>query len=288
MVVGGARLGRGGYYYIRIEDDGTSAPLFRAIRKLKSFPQVQSATPELPDISPLRHQSGARVQGDTSRPAVPSLNNLPPDSTFTVEAPDLPRAQGLYYRNIVGIIFDDTTSGTTIRRVLSRYAGTIIGGNPGEYIVRIPDPGPKFVAVESIVTQLYAEPGVALARKVYYRAPVFIHGRVIDIGYRVPIQRATVRIRGTSLAAETDSGGRFELSFPFQPGCHRLLVRAIGYGWTEVRFVTPPDSTASILGDVPLRAAPLPEWPLLLVSRCNSGPLTMDEAPWGVDTLPPH
>jgi hypothetical protein len=49
-----------------------------------------------------------------------------------VEAPELPRAQALYYRNIVGIIFDDTTSGTTIGRLLSRYAGTIIGGNPGD------------------------------------------------------------------------------------------------------------------------------------------------------------
>lgn len=53
LVVGGAPLRRGGYYYVRIRDDGTSRPLFRAIEKLKSFPQVQLATPELPDVSPL-------------------------------------------------------------------------------------------------------------------------------------------------------------------------------------------------------------------------------------------
>ena len=53
VVVGGAPLGKGGYYYVRIKDDGTSRPLFRAIEKLKSFRQVESATPELPDVSPL-------------------------------------------------------------------------------------------------------------------------------------------------------------------------------------------------------------------------------------------
>lgn len=52
-VVGGVALCRGGYYYVRIPDDGTSRPLFRAIKKLKTFRQVQSATPELPQISPL-------------------------------------------------------------------------------------------------------------------------------------------------------------------------------------------------------------------------------------------
>jgi hypothetical protein len=274
-----------GQFFARIPDPGPSFQnLADTLQVLRSEPEVFLVT--LIPRTPLPTRDSAQ---DTSRPAVPSLSNLPLDSTFTVEAPDLPRAQGLYYRNIVGIIFDDTTSGATIRRLLSRYRGTIIGGTPGEeYIVRIPGPGPTFAALESIVTQLYAEPGVALARKVYYRTPIYIHGRVIDIGYRVPIQRATVRILGTSFAAETDSGGRFELSFPFLPGCHRLLVRAIGYGWTEVRFVPTADPPTAILGEVPLRPAPLPEWPLLLVSRCDSGPFTKNEAPWGVDTLPPH
>ena len=244
VVVGGARLGKGGYYYIRVHDDGTSAPLFRAIRTLKSFPQVESATPELPDISPLGHESGAPAQGDTSRPAVRSLSNLPLDSTFTVEAPDLPRAQGLYYRNIVAIIFDDTTSSTTIRGLLSRYAGTIIGGNPGdEYVVRIPDPGPTFAALESIVTQLYAEPGVALARKVYYRTPVYLNGRppnngsvakrevwgtVLDSANSRPIHPSRVELLGSAVFSLGDSLGRFVLS-PVPRGEHVLRVQGIGY-----------------------------------------------------------
>ena len=52
-VVGGVAVRRGGYYYVRIPDDGTARPLFRAIAKLKSFPQVQSATPELPELQML-------------------------------------------------------------------------------------------------------------------------------------------------------------------------------------------------------------------------------------------
>lgn len=53
VVVGGAPIGKGGFYYVRITDDGTSKPLFRAIDKLKSFPQVEAASPDLPDVSPL-------------------------------------------------------------------------------------------------------------------------------------------------------------------------------------------------------------------------------------------
>lgn len=59
FVVGGAPIGRGGFYYIRIRDDGTSAPLFRAIRKLKQLPQIELATPDLPDVSPLGQKTKA-------------------------------------------------------------------------------------------------------------------------------------------------------------------------------------------------------------------------------------
>lgn len=51
-VVGGLPVGKGGYYYVRIADDGTPKPLFAAIAKLKMLPQVVLATPELPTIRP--------------------------------------------------------------------------------------------------------------------------------------------------------------------------------------------------------------------------------------------
>jgi hypothetical protein len=181
VVVGGAPVGRGGYYYIRIQDDGTSAPLFRAIRRLKSFRQVQSATPELPDISPLGHKSRAPTQSDTSQPLLPDQPNLPGDSTFTVESPDYPRSELLWYRNIVSIAFFDTTSATTIRGLLQQYKATIIGGVPGpaadpEYIVQIPDPGPTLAAINSVVANLGAEAGVKRVRKMYYRTPIRFRG----------------------------------------------------------------------------------------------------------------
>ena len=121
--------------------------------------------------------ANSKLVADTSRPPLPVLSNLPTDTTFTVEMPGRPRAEVLYFRNLVGIIFDDTTSGTTIRSLLTRYGGRIIGGVPGasEYIIQIPDPGPTFAAADSLVTRLRAVPGVAMARLVSYRTPVYIH-----------------------------------------------------------------------------------------------------------------
>lgn len=121
-------------------------------------------------------------------------------------------------------------------------------------------------------------------------APTYaqVSGRVMNTQDQWPVQRAVVRIVGTTLVAYTDSGGRFRLSGPFAAGCHRLQVRAIGHGWTEVRFATSTDTATVDLGDVPVRAAPIPEWPLLLVDRCDAGPLTKKDAPWGVDTLRPN
>src|SRR6266496_4289334 len=121
----------------------------------------------------------AEAQQNAARPPVPALPHLPTDSTFTVEAPGYARAELLYFRNIVGIIFHDTTSGASIRRLLARYSGRSIGGAPGdkEFIVRIPDPGRSFAALAAMVRQLNSERGVRLARKVYYRWPVYHDGR---------------------------------------------------------------------------------------------------------------
>jgi len=51
-VIGGEHIDRGGYYYVRIRSDGTADALFRAITKLKTFPTVDLASPELPPVSP--------------------------------------------------------------------------------------------------------------------------------------------------------------------------------------------------------------------------------------------
>ena len=127
-------------------------------------------------------QQLAVAAADTSRPKVPPLPNLPSDSAFTVEGPVYSRTELLYYRNIVGLVFHDTTSGQTIRSVLQRYGARIIGGVPGPaghstYIVQIPDPGPTFEAVDSVVARLGTETGVVRASMVHYRTPIRLKNR---------------------------------------------------------------------------------------------------------------
>ncbi|MGH9892395.1 MAG: hypothetical protein ACREA0_10505 [bacterium] len=119
------------------------------------------------------------TQADTSRPALPPLPILTSDSTFTVEGSRYPRSQLLYYRNIVGVVFDDSTSGVTIRRLLTSYEATVIGGVPGpagdpEYILQVPDPGATIEALDSLLAQLNGEAGVKRASSVYYRTPASI------------------------------------------------------------------------------------------------------------------
>ncbi len=71
-----------------------------------------------------------------------------------------------YYRNVAVIVFDDSTSGVTVRRILAKYRGVIIGGSeardePG-YYVQIPDPGTTFAAIDSVASLIEKEPGVKL------------------------------------------------------------------------------------------------------------------------------
>jgi hypothetical protein len=50
-VFGGAL---GYYYFVKVETDGTTSGLWRAIRLLRSRPGVEVADPLLPEVSPLR------------------------------------------------------------------------------------------------------------------------------------------------------------------------------------------------------------------------------------------
>jgi hypothetical protein len=124
------------------------------------------------------------VQGDESRPAIPATLDLPGDSTLTVEDPPYSRAELLYYRNVVGIVFDDSTTGVTVRTVFARYDATVIGGVPGrrEYVVRLPDPGPTLAALNSLLARLNHEPGLEQASPVYYRTPGTLYRRDDDNG----------------------------------------------------------------------------------------------------------
>lgn len=170
-------------------------------------------------------ESQATGGADTSRPALPKTMQLPLDSTRTVARPGVARTDALYYRDIVGAIFDDTTSGLTVQRLLGRYHGTIIGGVPGgfEYIVRIPDPGPSFDALESIVARFNAEVGVALVSKVYYRwTPIFNGSTGDSIGpFGWPVLITSLPVLDTSEVVELPSGRRLfrtSITLRFRPG----------------------------------------------------------------------
>ena len=113
-----------------------------------------------------------QIPGDTARPVVPSVENFPNDSSVTVSPPGLPTV--LYYRNVLLLQFDDSTSGTTVNSLLQRYSATIIGGAPnlgayGAYVIQVPDPGPSYAQLDSLIQALDAEPGVFAAYQLAYR-----------------------------------------------------------------------------------------------------------------------
>ena len=240
--------------------------------------------------------SGGCRSGGTSlsagRPPVPAVPNLPGDTILTAALPGVPRSEVLYYRTLVGVIFDDTTSGTRIRSILARYHGTIVGGVPGpdEYIVRIPDPGATLAALDSVVSKLHDEAGVRLARKVYRRwqptidaSDYVIAGRVMDTQQHVPVRAAIVTVPPAD-ETQSDSTGVFRLRVAARAGCYPLRVRRIGYGATVRTIALARDSLVA-LGDISLRPSVVPESRLLLVLGCNPPDSVPVLGEWGTDTV---
>jgi hypothetical protein len=104
------------------------------------------------------------VAQDTSRPALPATTYFyPSDTAFSVTPSDSPESR--FYRTVVGLLFDDSASGVTVRSVLQRYSATIIGAwsNLGAYVIRVPDPGPSMADLDSLISRLTAELGVNFA-----------------------------------------------------------------------------------------------------------------------------
>ena len=105
----------------------------------------------------------ATAPQDTARPPMPDSLGLPVDSVLTVtrRGDTLP----VYYRTFLAVGFIDGTSGGAIRRILRRHRASIIGGAPysppnGEYIIRVPDPGTSFSALDSLARAFESEAGV--------------------------------------------------------------------------------------------------------------------------------
>ena len=99
---------------------------------------------------------------DTSRPPLPGSAVLPDDSTRALPSPFGTAER--YYRDVVGVMFDDTTSGRTIRATLTKYQASIVAGGVAfpypVYYLQIPNPGGTYAAIDSKARAIQAETGV--------------------------------------------------------------------------------------------------------------------------------
>ena len=123
------------------------------------------------------------LQGDTSVPVAPPLNMAALDTTHL--AVGLSDTTLVYFRDYVGIMFKQGTSGSTMRAVFSRFSATVVGGlSTGEYVVHVPDPGSTQHALDSLLRVMLTEPSVLYAAPVTHRSGrgVEIHGRYPDDG----------------------------------------------------------------------------------------------------------
>ena len=120
--------------------------------------------------APVRSQL---AHADTSRPAVP--DGFHPRVGIDTLFVRVPRDTAtILFRNIIYLEFHDTTSGGTVRRVLRRHRGEIVGGYQlaGVYVVRLPDPGPAYEDLEAVLARIRIEPGVRAALTSVYHSPV--------------------------------------------------------------------------------------------------------------------
>jgi len=105
----------------------------------------------------------AVVAADTGRPPVPAAFRYPADTThFAIYPAD---TTVRYYRDLVVIQFRDSVSGDGVRSIFARYHAVIVGGLPEwpAYVVRVPDPGPTYGALDSLLAAVSQEPRVRLA-----------------------------------------------------------------------------------------------------------------------------
>ena len=119
------------------------------------------------------------AQSDTSRPPVPRSRLLPDDSTRTVPSPWGTTER--YYRDIVGVMFYDTTSGKTIRTILSKYHASVVAGGPAlpyqVYYLQVPDPGGTYTAIAAVAGSMGREPGVSTTILPQWRGRIIIRSQ---------------------------------------------------------------------------------------------------------------
>jgi hypothetical protein len=119
----------------------------------------------------------------TAWPTTPLLVAPPYDTTLR------------YYRDVFGVVFDDTTSAHTINQFIASFAATVIGGDLDTYdapyyILRVADPGPAWTAVDSVGQAMAARQGVYSAGPVCNVCKVRVRSRFPLEGQLTPTRGA--------------------------------------------------------------------------------------------------
>lgn len=141
-----------------------------------------------------------------------------------------------------------------------------------------------FLPIMSCATSSQAPPSKPAVRSHSINADtkVIVRGRIIDADTGDPVSQARVDIPDLAAPVAVNASGKFELGMRRSEGCIRLRIRGVGYGWTERTLDVTSGRTIEV-GDIPLRPAPVAEWPTLLIMSCS--PSAPGYAPWGADTL---
>jgi hypothetical protein len=181
---------------------------------------------------------------DTARPPVPAGITMP-QPVLEVKFPN--DTSVVYARNILFVTFDDTTSGTTIQQILERHQGQIIGGYPreGEYEVVIPDPGPTYTALDSIIRTMVQEAGVRRVRALELRTRLELPGRYPNDG------AGTTRASWFAPVLGDGARSRVAIRAPLAWGCENGLYGgpAVTLGIIDLLFAT-QDLDSSVIHTV--------------------------------------
>lgn len=160
-----------GAYVVQVPDPGASIEALTALRdRMAAEPGVEFVL-LLARRSPPPGVEGMLSVADTEPPPIPEQARLGSVVDTTVVASPPGDTVTIVYRNIFAVRFDDSTSGTTIRRLLRGMRGEIVGGHPNarEYVILFPDPGPTYQSVDLLQRALMARAGVDYAVPVLRR-----------------------------------------------------------------------------------------------------------------------
>jgi hypothetical protein len=98
--------------------------------------------------------------GDVAWPSAPLLTTSPADKRYT------------YFRNVLGVDFDDTVSIDSVRAFVSAFRAAPLGQIGGLCVFQFPDPGEGWEALKSFEARVMAYPRVRLAGAMDYGAPL--------------------------------------------------------------------------------------------------------------------